>query len=223
MSIIGWIVLGLLAGVIAKRLVPGNESVGVIVTMLLGIGARCSEASSQRPWASVIRSTSSSTSARGSLRSSGHGDPLRLERASRTAARLTQRTGPNEHLSAPSMLSLSLSPNARSSSRTREFGCRRASDRRARRVRRPGSGRNPGGCLREPRILADLGDVSFLDSTALGVLVRAVRKFDENGSRVRIVLPTGSARRIFEITTLDRVLPVAATRSEALAELAIGS
>ncbi|HEU0246984.1 MAG TPA: GlsB/YeaQ/YmgE family stress response membrane protein [Gaiellaceae bacterium] len=38
MSIIGWIVLGLLAGVIAKRLVPGNESVGVIVTMLLGIG-----------------------------------------------------------------------------------------------------------------------------------------------------------------------------------------
>lgn len=38
MSIIGWIVLGLLAGVIAKRLVPGAESVGVIVTMLLGIG-----------------------------------------------------------------------------------------------------------------------------------------------------------------------------------------
>jgi uncharacterized membrane protein YeaQ/YmgE (transglycosylase-associated protein family) len=37
-SVIGWIVLGLLAGVIAKRLVPGNESVGVIVTMLLGIG-----------------------------------------------------------------------------------------------------------------------------------------------------------------------------------------
>jgi uncharacterized membrane protein YeaQ/YmgE (transglycosylase-associated protein family) len=37
-SIIGWIVLGLLAGVIAKRLVPGNESVGIIVTMLLGIG-----------------------------------------------------------------------------------------------------------------------------------------------------------------------------------------
>ena len=37
MSIIGWIVLGLLVGVIAKRLVPGNESVGVILTMVLGI------------------------------------------------------------------------------------------------------------------------------------------------------------------------------------------
>jgi hypothetical protein len=33
------------------------------------------------------------------------------------------------------------------------------------------------------------------------------------------VLPTGTARRIFEITTLDRALPVAATRSDALAEL----
>jgi uncharacterized membrane protein YeaQ/YmgE (transglycosylase-associated protein family) len=38
LSIIGWIVLGLLAGVIAKRLVPGSESVGVIVTIVLGIG-----------------------------------------------------------------------------------------------------------------------------------------------------------------------------------------
>lgn len=75
----------------------------------------------------------------------------------------------------------------------------------------------------EPRILADLSGVSFLDSTALGVLVGAVRKLDANGSRVRIVLPTGSARRIFEITTLDRVLPVAATRSDALSELAIGN
>jgi hypothetical protein len=33
------------------------------------------------------------------------------------------------------------------------------------------------------------------------------------------VLPEGFARRIFEITTLDRVLPVAGTRDEALATL----
>ncbi|MGH3066272.1 MAG: GlsB/YeaQ/YmgE family stress response membrane protein [Gaiellaceae bacterium] len=38
MSIIGWVVLGLLAGVIAKRLVPGSESVGIIVTIVLGVG-----------------------------------------------------------------------------------------------------------------------------------------------------------------------------------------
>jgi uncharacterized membrane protein YeaQ/YmgE (transglycosylase-associated protein family) len=36
-SIIGWILLGLLAGVIAKRIMPGSESIGVILTTLLGI------------------------------------------------------------------------------------------------------------------------------------------------------------------------------------------
>ena len=38
MGIIGWIVLGLLAGLIAKAIMPGEERGGVILTMLLGIG-----------------------------------------------------------------------------------------------------------------------------------------------------------------------------------------
>lgn len=37
MGIVGWIVLGLLAGLIAKALMPGAESVGLIVTTLIGI------------------------------------------------------------------------------------------------------------------------------------------------------------------------------------------
>ena len=37
MSIIGWVVLGLLAGVIAKRIMPGAERVGIILTTLLGV------------------------------------------------------------------------------------------------------------------------------------------------------------------------------------------
>ncbi|HEU5206179.1 MAG TPA: STAS domain-containing protein [Gaiellaceae bacterium] len=69
-------------------------------------------------------------------------------------------------------------------------------------------------------VLADLERVSFMDSTALGVIVRGVRTLDEEGARVQIVLPRGPARRIFEITTLDRALPVAATPAEALAALA---
>ena len=36
-SIIGWIILGLLAGVIAKKIMPGGESIGIILTTLLGI------------------------------------------------------------------------------------------------------------------------------------------------------------------------------------------
>jgi uncharacterized membrane protein YeaQ/YmgE (transglycosylase-associated protein family) len=37
-GIIGWIVLGLLAGLIAKALMPGAERGGIVVTMALGIG-----------------------------------------------------------------------------------------------------------------------------------------------------------------------------------------
>lgn len=38
MGIIGWIILGLLAGWIAKQLMPGPDRGGFIVTMLVGIG-----------------------------------------------------------------------------------------------------------------------------------------------------------------------------------------
>ena len=40
MGIIGWILLGFLAGVIAKAIMPGGERVGFILTTLLGIGGR---------------------------------------------------------------------------------------------------------------------------------------------------------------------------------------
>ena len=38
MGILGWILLGLLAGIIAKALLPGNDDLGIILTTLLGIG-----------------------------------------------------------------------------------------------------------------------------------------------------------------------------------------
>lgn len=38
MSILAWIALGLLAGVVAKWLMPGAGPGGIIVTILLGIG-----------------------------------------------------------------------------------------------------------------------------------------------------------------------------------------
>jgi anti-sigma B factor antagonist len=71
----------------------------------------------------------------------------------------------------------------------------------------------------DARLAVDLVGVSFLDSTALGLIVKAIRKAGERGGEVRIVLPHGTARRIFEITTLDRVLPVSESRAQALAEL----
>lgn len=37
MNIIAWIVLGLVAGAIAKAIYPGNQGGGILATMLLGI------------------------------------------------------------------------------------------------------------------------------------------------------------------------------------------
>ncbi|MER5948708.1 GlsB/YeaQ/YmgE family stress response membrane protein [Streptomyces sp. cg28] len=37
MGIIAWIVIGLLAGAIAKLLLPGKDPGGIIITMLIGI------------------------------------------------------------------------------------------------------------------------------------------------------------------------------------------
>ncbi|MER3418996.1 MAG: GlsB/YeaQ/YmgE family stress response membrane protein [Chloroflexota bacterium] len=37
MGVIAWIMLGLIAGVLAKLIMPGRDPSGVVVTMLLGI------------------------------------------------------------------------------------------------------------------------------------------------------------------------------------------
>jgi uncharacterized membrane protein YeaQ/YmgE (transglycosylase-associated protein family) len=37
MGIIGWILLGLLAGIIAKAVLPGDDPGGIIVTTIIGI------------------------------------------------------------------------------------------------------------------------------------------------------------------------------------------
>jgi anti-sigma B factor antagonist len=71
-------------------------------------------------------------------------------------------------------------------------------------------------------VVVDLGAVSFMDSTALGALVHGVRELDDAGRGVRVVLPRGTARRVFELTTVDRVLPVAESRADAIASVSRG-
>lgn len=72
-------------------------------------------------------------------------------------------------------------------------------------------------------VVLDLTGVSFMDSTALGLVVRVVRELGERKAAVRVVLPRTSAKRIFELTMLDQVLPVAASLEDALAELSGGA
>ncbi len=66
------------------------------------------------------------------------------------------------------------------------------------------------------RLIADLTAVSFMDSTALGVVVRSVRDREGRGADTQVILPRGTARRIFEMTGLDRALPVSPSVEDAL-------
>lgn len=73
--------------------------------------------------------------------------------------------------------------------------------------------------LAEPgitQLVIDLSGATFIDSSALGVLVGALKRMKEADGRLDIVLPTSPLRRIFEITALDRVLVLHETRAEAL-------
>jgi uncharacterized membrane protein YeaQ/YmgE (transglycosylase-associated protein family) len=38
MAIVGWIIFGLIVGIIGKFLMPGRDPGGIVVTILLGIG-----------------------------------------------------------------------------------------------------------------------------------------------------------------------------------------
>jgi anti-sigma B factor antagonist len=66
------------------------------------------------------------------------------------------------------------------------------------------------------RVVLDLAQVSFLDSTALGCIVGLMRRVAEAGGELRVVLPGAPTVRIFEITGLDAVLRTYPTRAAAL-------
>ena len=66
-------------------------------------------------------------------------------------------------------------------------------------------------------LVLDLTEVSFVDSMALGVLVGSAKRVRADGGEMRVVVRRPSIRRIFEVTLLDRVFPLAETREEALA------
>lgn len=65
-------------------------------------------------------------------------------------------------------------------------------------------------------VLIDLSAVTFLDSSALGALVGALRRLREQGGGLLIVEPETAAARIFGLTGLDTVLDLYPTRAAAL-------
>jgi anti-sigma B factor antagonist len=72
------------------------------------------------------------------------------------------------------------------------------------------------------RLILDLTDVTFIDSTAIGVLAGAIERLDETGGgSLSIVCAHEKVIQIFEITGLDSVVTVHPSREDALAALAM--
>jgi len=57
-------------------------------------------------------------------------------------------------------------------------------------------------------IVVDLTDVSFVDSTALSVLVSALKRLRQADGDLELASPNPSVRRVFEITGLTRLLTI---------------
>jgi anti-sigma B factor antagonist len=67
-------------------------------------------------------------------------------------------------------------------------------------------------------VVLDLLAVTFLDSTALGVLVGGLKRCRELGGELHIVVTDPRIKKIFEITGLDKVFPIVNTLAEVSAQ-----
>ena len=65
--------------------------------------------------------------------------------------------------------------------------------------------------------VVDLSEVSFVDSTALGVLVSAVKRLRSSGGDLKLVVTKPHITKVLEITGLTEVFEIYASPEEAVA------
>ena len=65
------------------------------------------------------------------------------------------------------------------------------------------------------RVIVDLSDTTFIDSSSLGVLIGAQRKLKLNGGRLAVVCENDSIVKTFKITGLDSVFTLVTSLDDA--------
>lgn len=65
-------------------------------------------------------------------------------------------------------------------------------------------------------LVIDLTNVSFIDSTALGVLVGALKRVRPDGGSIAVVAPDERIRGLFEMMGLDAAFAIHGTRADAV-------
>lgn len=74
-------------------------------------------------------------------------------------------------------------------------------------------------CLGEPGLIIDLSGVRFVDGAGLNALVGAVRRAQDQRTRVAAVVPPGTVRKVLDEAGLDLLVTVSETVDLALAEI----
>jgi anti-sigma B factor antagonist len=69
----------------------------------------------------------------------------------------------------------------------------------------------------QSRLLVDLDDVGYIDSSGIGALIGAMKQARAAGGDVRLCALQDDVRAIFEITRLEQAMSIHPTRQEALA------
>ena len=70
-------------------------------------------------------------------------------------------------------------------------------------------------------VIADLGQVAFMDASGLGAIVGASRRAAAHGASLHVIC-SGRIRQLFRVTGLDRRVLLARTLDEALRDLQSG-
>lgn len=68
------------------------------------------------------------------------------------------------------------------------------------------------------RVVVDLTRTTFIDSATLGVLLGGLKRLRPRGGEISLVLDDPNIKKIFEITTLDRVFPIMPSLPEAVGQ-----
>ena len=56
-------------------------------------------------------------------------------------------------------------------------------------------------------VIVDVSELTFMDSTGLGVLVGALKRVRENNGAFKIAGAKGAVARVLEVSGLDRIIP----------------
>lgn len=68
----------------------------------------------------------------------------------------------------------------------------------------------------DSNVILDLGPVTFMDSTALGMIIHLGKRLEERGGKLALIITHAPIHKLFSITALDQHFIICDTREQAL-------